>query len=89
MPQGSCRKCNEGEIFNEVYECIACDQNCKTCKLTDLDYCLECMNETLKPFNGVCCSDECSTCLKDNSSACTTCKVYIFFYLLKRNQFLI
>ena len=28
IPVGSCRKCKEGEIFNEIYECIACNENC-------------------------------------------------------------
>ena len=64
-----------------MYECISCNSNCKTCKLNNLDYCISCMNETLKAYNGTCCADECNGCLQDNSSACITCK-YLFYWLI-------
>ena len=40
------------------------------------------MNETLKAYKGACCADECNGCLQDNSSACTACRVFYFYFLI-------
>eukprot|EP00828_Plagiopyla_frontata_P025936 TRINITY_DN3343_c0_g1_i3.p1 TRINITY_DN3343_c0_g1~~TRINITY_DN3343_c0_g1_i3.p1 ORF type:complete len:336 (-),score=70.03 TRINITY_DN3343_c0_g1_i3:451-1458(-) len=86
VPIGSCRKCEDGQIFNEIYECIACNKSsCKTCELEKLDYCLTCMNETLQAYKGTCCDDTCDGCLYSNSSACTACRKSSYYLNGKTN----